>query len=143
MKHPKVISVMFLAGAIAGATFVWAQTADKKDADSPAQAKLAAAQEIFKLDDKRRAAGMLGDEEGIEFQHTWSVRLMDAEREAADATPDARRQAAQRHLDRMKARAKIAENLYSLGHASKVDVLASHYFVAEAERWAQEPDRKP
>jgi hypothetical protein len=150
MHYPKTAIATFLTGAIIGGTLVWARADDKSQATSTLQAKLAAAQEVFKIDEQRRAAGIAGrDDEGAEFQHTWSVRLMEAEREAANANAnanadaDARRQAVQHHLDRMKARAKSTENLYSVGNAQKVDVLAYRYFVAEAERWLQEADRKP
>ena len=143
MQVLKIVSAAFLASVIAGG-LVWAQSAEKKDAPtSPTEAKLAAAREVFDLDARRHAAGFSDDQSNVEFQHTWSVRLMESEREAADATPDARRLATQHHLDRMKDRAKVTESLYDAGQASKVDVLACRYFVAEAGRWMQDANAKP
>jgi hypothetical protein len=146
MNYRPIFSLTFLAGALAGGTLIWAQSADKKDAAaaSPAEAQLAAAREVFDLDARRHAAGFGGDQTNVEFQHTWSVRLMEAERDtaSADGAPAARRQALQHHLDRMRARAKITEDLHSVGQADKIDAIACRYFVAEAERWMQEAERK-
>src|SRR5688572_27475002 len=80
-------------------------TEPAKQPESPAQAKLAAARHIFSLEERRERAGLARDNADAEFHHTWSVRLMEAERDAAGADDAAaRRQAVQQHLDRMSAR---------------------------------------
>ena len=144
---PVACSILFFAGGV----FVSGQ-AEQAPPDaaklSPAHAKLAAAQELFKLQQRRHAAGLQGDGDGAEAYHTWSIRLMEAERDVAAAAGGADRdaavrRAAQQHLDRMAARSKRIEDLYKAGHAMFDDVLTYRYFVAEAQQWLESTAAKP
>ena len=71
----------------------------------------------------------------METVYQWSVRWLDAGRDAAAGPKDVAA-ALNAHLERMQALETTAKAMVSAGAASRGTQVAASYFRAEAEAWA-------
>ena len=134
MSRRTLPAVGFLiAVAIAGLGF--AASEDTPPADAAVSARLATARDAFKTIDQMRAAGQHID---ASRHYAWSLRLMEAEREAADSK-DKRVAAVKAHLDRMGKLMKDIRLQYEHAEVSRLDYLDTQFHENEAAAlWEKE-----
>ena len=130
------LAAAFLIVAAVLATHWRASTAeDRQGAKSdPAklQERVRAAQKVYELSLEAQQHGVANIDQ--EHLYRWSVRWMEAEREAAQKQPD-RITALARHWKRTQSMKEIARQMYEARQASATEIAAAEYFCLEAEAW--------
>jgi hypothetical protein len=115
-----------IVAAIAGTGFA---TPDETPVvDAAVSARLATARDAFKAIEQMRSAGQHID---ASKHYLWSIRLMEAEREAAD-TKEKRVAAVRSHLDRMSRLLKDIRLQYEHSEVGRLEFLDTQFHQNEA-----------
>ena len=101
---------------------------DPEPTQDAAKEMLEAAREGYALQVQARQAG-----ESRGPGHQWSERILKAERLLA-TTADERREAAKRHLERMKNLLEVETKLYESQEVGRLAVVEAQFHVAEAKQ---------
>lgn len=136
MRNRNIAVTVFIAGlALAAARWPGSAAENQKGPrtdPAKAAARVQAAQKAYELGLEMRQH----DPEAVDREHfyRWSVRWMEAERDAAQTEAE-RVTALARHLKRMQLAKEKMKELHDQGLVSTFDIASADYFYQEAEAW--------